>query len=86
MTQDRKYMSADEAERLVNRVSAELSEHIEHVQILATWNDEGFTRTLFVGNGNFHARFGMAHDFIATQNSRTNAFEIADAISIDDNW
>jgi hypothetical protein len=58
---------------LLDRTLEELHrEGMEHIQILACWNEQGESRSLFRGTGNFYARFGTAHEFLDFQRARSH--------------
>lgn len=52
--------SSDEIMAVLKRHRNEMSEHVDSIQILATWMEEGETRYAFVGAGNLFARQAMA--------------------------
>lgn len=61
-----------------------LGEHFEAVQILATRTIEGSTHTMFRGTGNWHARMGLAVEFVNKDFAQENAIQIADRINPND--
>lgn len=71
-------MNGDEAKKLVDAALATLHEHFDCCQILVSWNEQAETRAVYRGTGNWHARIGMAHDFIKRDDAQTMAVEIAD--------
>jgi hypothetical protein len=75
-------MKPADAIKLIEDFAAKLGEHFDHVQILATWPDENGegSRSLYRGTGNWFARQGMAHDFIAMDQAETQAREIGRVI------
>lgn len=89
-------MAQEQSEGELNRTNASavalrlLGEHFDHVQILATWNEEGTTQRHFTGSGNWYARQGMAHDFISWDKAQTAADEISKVLPKPDddgeNW
>lgn len=52
---------------------AEIAEHFECVQILATWEHERNTESVATGIGNWYARQGLAHEFIGLDRAQENA-------------
>ncbi len=66
---------------LVDALVAQLSEHFEAVQIMASRPHKGGTRCIKRGCGNWYARQGMAHEFITDEQSRSQANEIAPLIN-----
>lgn len=51
----------------------QLMEHFECVQIFANRydsNDDGNTHAVARGQGNYHARFGMAHEWVVREEER----------------
>ncbi len=75
-------MSDPELIALVQEAAAKLGEEFDAVQIMVSWQDDKGkgTRSLFRGCGNWFARQGMAHDFIAIDEAETQAREISAAI------
>lgn len=69
-------MTTDEAERLLASAAAELGEHFEAVQILATWRSGEYTHTRHAGNGNWNSRVGMCHEFIVDDRAKTTAYRM----------
>lgn len=45
---------------VLKRHRNEMSEHVDSIQILATWMEDGETRYAFIGAGNLFARQSMA--------------------------
>lgn len=62
---------------------AKIGEHFDHVQLLVTWNDENGTSTIKRGIGNWHARKGMAYDFINQDANEDAAIKIAEQLNSD---
>lgn len=56
--------------------AAKLHEHFDAVQILVSVSEEGMTKSFYTGAGNWHARVGMAHDFIDADVAVQNANEL----------
>ncbi len=70
-------MTREEAERILQGSCAQLAEHFDAIQILASRvREEGDTLRVWWGSGNWYARQGMAQEFIHTEQAR----EIAQAI------
>ncbi len=67
---------------LVEDALGKLGEHFDAVQILCSRVEEKRqgTSSVFRGIGNWYARQGMAHDFIARDVAETNGREIAEKI------
>jgi len=81
------YLADEDAEEFVDKVAAQLGEHFDSVQVLvSTCNGGGGTCDVFSGNGNWYARVGMAHEFIRRSTAQVDAKEIADALSIEDDY
>ncbi len=72
-------MTVEEVHKAIEKATYALGECAEHVQIMATWSSEGLCHRYFYGNGNWYARQGLAHEFLAQDIARTNAREIAEA-------
>lgn len=60
----------------VQRIAFELGEHFDSVQILVSKCEEGYTRCIKRGAGNWYARHAMCQEFINT----AQAIELAEAI------
>lgn len=71
-------MTPEKAGKLIAAHVAQLSEHFDAVQILASYPLDGGTQPITGGSGNWFARQGMAHDFIDTE----RAEQIARSISL----
>lgn len=58
-------MTNSEATAIVDQAIHLLREHFDDVQVLVTWTaEDGHTKDLFCGSGNWYARQGMAHEFL----------------------
>lgn len=84
-------MTSEEAQKMCEEFAAKMHEHFDHVQILVTWNEEGLTKRVARGAGNWYARQGMAHEFINMDIAQDTAFQIADKLKSrdddgDDDW
>lgn len=67
MTHTEKEAKSDIVQRAVN----DLIEHFDSVQIFTTHTEEGVTRGIKKGGGDFYARIGMAREFLIVDNERT---------------
>lgn len=74
-------MTSEEAQKLCEEFAARMHEHFDHVQILATWNEEGITKRVARGAGNWYARQGMAHEFINMDIAQDTAHQLAAVIN-----
>ncbi len=71
-------MTVEQAHKMIEASLANLSEHFEAVEILASYpSPEGGTRCVKRGCGNWYARQGMAHEFIGSE----RAVEIAEELN-----
>lgn len=72
-------MTPEEAEKWLGEMVAKIGEEFDCVQILVSkMAPEGNgTERIFIGSGNWYARFGMAHAFI----QRDQAQEIGKEVS-----
>ena len=52
--------NSDDIMTVLKRHRNEMSEHVDSIQILATWMEDGETRYAFIGSGNLFARQAMA--------------------------
>lgn len=77
-------MTNDELIAIVDAAARQVGEHVDHVQILCTWNEDGITRSLCRGVGNWHARQGMAHQFINEDIAQDTARQIAQQLKPDE--
>lgn len=78
MTNDEiELLEAQNAQAAMNRALEILGEHFDAVQILAShMTVRGETVAAYNGRGNWHARRGMAQDFIEKDSAQTFAWEI----------
>lgn len=74
-------MTDHELERLMERHVAELGEHFDAIQIMVCWNEEGKTRSIKRGGGLWHARQGLAHEFIHEDIAQDTAYQIGKQIN-----
>lgn len=79
-------MTEEDATKIVDKAVCELREFFPDVQVLVSWIEEedGCTRDLFRGKGNWYARVGMANEFLTRDEGQTTAKEIADRLNPDD--
>jgi len=73
-------MNGPEAEKIIDDALKVLHEYFDAVQILTSWNEQAETRAVYRGTGNFHARIGMAYDFIKRDDAQTMATEISEQL------
>lgn len=66
-------MTDREIEEYVEKKAVELGDHFDSVQIMVSWNEEGVSRCLKRGNGNWYARQGMSHEFITESQAQIQA-------------
>ena len=69
--------TSEEKQAYVEKISAQLYEHFDAVQILVSWNEESRCDMITSGSGNWYARQGMAHDFIQRDIAQNNASELS---------
>lgn len=82
-------MTNEEAQIMCEEFAAKLGEHFEAVQIMASWNDNGHSKCVKRGCGNWYARQGMAHEFINEDVAQENAQQIASKLNppeSDEGW
>lgn len=80
-------MTVSEQRELVERAAVALGEHFDAVQILVSVAEDGKTRCIKSGVGNWYARQGMAHEFINEDVAKENAAEIANQLNPpDEGW
>lgn len=63
-------MTKEELGKIVEKAAAELGEHFDAVEILASVSDGEGSRCLKRGVGNFYARLGMAREFLQEDEAR----------------
>ncbi len=76
-------MTDAEAMTLIELMAAQLGEHFDAVQIMASRNEEGLTGCFKRGCGNWYARQGMAHEFINEDVAQENARKLSEVINTD---
>jgi len=81
-------MTPPEGQKLADQHLAQLMEHFDHVQIIASWaSDSGDTMHISRGRGNWFARIGQCRAWMKFQEDSELADEIADRLDDDDeNW
>ncbi len=70
-------------EDLINQAVNVLREHCTSVHVMVSFQEEGQTRSIHRGCGDFYARMGLAHEFIESTNQKDTAVEIASALKND---
>lgn len=59
-------MTIDEHKAFIDQKLRELGEHYDAVQIMVAWQtDNGDTKSMKRGLGLWHARTGLAHEFLS---------------------
>jgi len=76
-------MNETDVKDKANKLLTQLTELIPdlHIQILASWNEDGHTKAISFGNGNWYARQGLAHEFINKDIAQENAQQLSDLIN-----
>ena len=74
-------MTIQEAEAILEKALAQIGEHFDAVQILASWNEEAMSMIAKRGTGNWYARQGMAHEFINSDIAQDAAYQIAERLN-----
>lgn len=69
-------MTDQEAGKWLESKTADLTEHFDAVQILASYTDEDGTHCVKRGAGNWYARQGMAQEFVNSEQAQLLAHEI----------
>ena len=77
-------MTDDDRYVLVNAMARQLGEHFDSVQVLVSWNEEGLTKDVYAGGGNWYARVGMARDFLTRDTGETHADRMSSRQSRDE--
>lgn len=64
--------------KLVEQALKTIMEHFDCVQFLGSYEcpNDGGTINIYRGKGNWYARQGMAHDFLARDQAQTQAHEL----------
>ena len=73
-------MSPEEAVEMVRNVASQLGEYFDAVQILVSWVEDGQTKAVKQGVGDWYARQGLAHEFINSDIAQETAFQIANKL------
>lgn len=74
-------MTGDEAEKMLDLAASKLHEHFDAVQIMVSWNEDGFTKCTKRGCGNWYARQGMAKEFMDQDQAQTTAWYIGEELN-----
>lgn len=77
-------MDQPEAQRLLRCCLAQLSEHFDGVQILASWTSREGTHFGAEGSGNWYLRQGLARAWVERDQAETSADKLRDVIRRDD--
>lgn len=64
-------MNLEELTKIVEKAAADLGEHFEAVEILASNSDGEGTKCIKRGGGNYYARIAMAQEFVDEDRVRT---------------
>lgn len=76
-------MTNEEARRMVDEQAAKLGEHFEACQILVSWNENGETKSIYSGCGNWFARMGMLHEMIEDDKAMIQANRMSTKVDSD---
>ena len=57
-------MTPEEISRILDRLVEQAGEVTDAVQLMATWQEDGYTHHYMYGVGNLYARRGLAQSFI----------------------
>lgn len=82
-------MNEDEAIAHLSKVCLAQKEHFDAIQMFVTWQHNGETYGVCVGDGNWHARVGMSHDFLDRVKARIISEKLAEKLNPpdeDDFW
>lgn len=76
-------MTSTEARSKIDKFLIELTEHLPsaHIEVLVSFNEEGLTKSFHTGIGNWHARQGLAHEFIQADIAQENARQISERMA-----
>lgn len=74
----------EQQEKLIEEHLAKLIEHFDSVQILASFTDDEGTKSFSFGRGDWYARQGLAHEFIAHDQAKDTAKFLSEAIKKED--
>jgi hypothetical protein len=84
------YMNPKEGIKLADNAIARLMEHVDHVQILMSWQEKGETVFVSHGAGNWFARTGQAARWLQDCKDDILAGTIAEHLNCeddsDDDW
>ena len=70
-------LSPDDMQEIVHAHVTRLMEHFDAVQVLVSVCTDKGTESVFLGEGNWFARQGMAHDFITKDKATIEANELS---------
>lgn len=70
-------MSGEEINEMLDNAASKLGEHVNAVQILVSWTEEGITYAAKRGVGDWYARQGLVHEFINADIAVENAQQLA---------
>ena len=77
-------MTNEQAQQILDDLILELGEHFDgdapNIEIMVSWTNEGKTRGLCRGSGNWYARQALAQEFIARARAAEVALEIGDKL------
>ena len=74
-------MTDEELTAYLEARAAELFEHFDSVQILASKTEQGESTAFYRGGGDWYSRQGMAHEFIKRSQQQDLASFIADELA-----
>lgn len=74
-------MTDADAKALLDKTAKTLGEHFDAVVLMATWPAEnGNTRVVKTGSGNYYTRMGMVQEFCREDNARDHAIALESEI------
>ena len=75
-------MTTEQTKEELERILVQATELMPdaHIQILASWNEEGLSKAIYTGVGNWYARQGLAHEFINQDMAQVNAVQLAEQL------
>jgi hypothetical protein len=64
-------MTQEQANDLLRQTCESLGEHFESLRIFGTWHEEGATKSITYGGGNYYAQCGSIREWQIVQDEMT---------------
>jgi len=75
-------MTAEQTKEELQQILVQATELMPdaHIQVMATYNTNGNSVSIYQGVGNWYARQGLAHEFINQDMAQVNAVQLAEQL------